>query len=112
LYDIFRKIARPGASPVVFILTDSQIKNENFLIPINDILNIGWISDLFPKEDIDAMVGGLRNEARGNGYSDNPESIGSYFYQKVKQNMKLVLCFSPVGDNFRIKSRKFPGIVN
>jgi len=23
----------------------------------------------------------------------------------------MVLCFSPVGDNFRIKSRKFPGII-
>jgi dynein heavy chain len=26
--------------------------------------------------------------------------------------MKLILCFSPVGDNFRIKSRKFPGLIN
>lgn len=25
--------------------------------------------------------------------------------------MKMILCFSPVGDNFRIKSRKFPGLV-
>ena len=23
----------------------------------------------------------------------------------------MILCFSPVGDNFRIKSRKFPGII-
>ena len=26
--------------------------------------------------------------------------------------MKLILCFSPVGDNFRIKARKFPGLIN
>jgi len=26
--------------------------------------------------------------------------------------MKLILCFSPVGDNFRIKSRKFPGLIS
>jgi len=23
----------------------------------------------------------------------------------------MILCFSPVGDNFRIKSRKFPGLI-
>jgi len=30
----------------------------------------------------------------------------------MKENMKLILCFSPVGDNFRIKSRKFPGLIS
>ena len=23
----------------------------------------------------------------------------------------MILCFSPVGDNFRVKSRKFPGLI-
>jgi len=46
------------------MLTDTQIKEESFLIPINDILNSGWISDLFPKEDVEAMMGNLRNEAK------------------------------------------------
>lgn len=30
----------------------------------------------------------------------------------MKENLKIILCFSPVGDNFRIKSRKFPGLIN
>jgi dynein heavy chain len=30
----------------------------------------------------------------------------------MQQKMKLILCFSPVGDNFRIKARKFPGLIN
>jgi dynein heavy chain len=61
------------------MMTDSQIKNESFLIPINDILNNGWISDLFPKEDVDALIGGLRNEAKGNGVPDTPEAMRAYF---------------------------------
>jgi len=24
----------------------------------------------------------------------------------------MILCFSPVGDNFRVKARKFPGLVS
>jgi len=33
-------------------------------------LNSGWISDLFPKEDVEAMIGNLRNEAKANGVPD------------------------------------------
>jgi len=40
------------------------------LIPINDMLNSGWIFDLFPKEDFDGMVGNNRAEAKGAGVAD------------------------------------------
>jgi dynein heavy chain len=94
------------------MITDAQIKEEVYLIPINDMLNSGWISDLFPKEDVDALVGNIRNEAKAAGYPDNQEGIMNYFMDKMRKNMKVVLCFSPVGDTMRIRSRKFPGIIN
>lgn len=31
---------------------------------------------------------------------------------KVRKNLHLALCFSPVGDAFRFRARKFPGIIN
>lgn len=31
---------------------------------------------------------------------------------KMRNNLKMIICFSPVGDNFRFKSRKFPALVN
>jgi len=80
-------------------------------VPINDILNNGWIQDLFPKEDVDGMVAGLRNEAKGAGIPDTADAMLAYFLETVKQKFKMILCFSPVGDNFRVKSRKFPGLV-
>lgn len=49
LSEMYRKIAKPNSSTRVYMITDSQIKTESFLIPINDMLNSGWISDLFPK---------------------------------------------------------------
>jgi dynein heavy chain, axonemal len=57
------------------------------------------------------MISGLRNEAKGAGVPDQNDAMQQYFLDKVRQNMKMILCFSPVGDNFRIKSRKFPGLV-
>jgi dynein heavy chain len=30
----------------------------------------------------------------------------------MRKNLHVVLCFSPVGDTMRVRSRKFPGIIN
>jgi dynein heavy chain len=49
LIEMYRKIGKPNSSSRVYMVTDSQIKNDTFLIPINDMLNSGWISDLFTK---------------------------------------------------------------
>ena len=58
---MYRKLAKPNSMTRCYMITDSQIKLESFLIPINDMLSSGWISDLFTKEDFDAMVSNLRN---------------------------------------------------
>ena len=43
------------------------------------------------------MVSNLRNEAKGNGVPDNIDALLSYFYDRMKKSLKLILCFSPVG---------------
>lgn len=58
---MYRKVAKPNANVRVYMITDSQIKTDQFLIPINDMLNSGWVSDLFTKEDFDALVNLIRN---------------------------------------------------
>ena len=76
---MYKKVAKPGSTPRVFMITDSQIKLESFLIPINDILSLGWVNDLFPKEDVDGMVSSLRNECKTNcpniGNNPTPEQL-------------------------------------
>ena len=70
LQEIYKRIAKPNANPRVFLITDVQIKEEKYLININDMLNSGWIFDLFSKEDTDGMVGSVRNESKGAGIPD------------------------------------------
>jgi dynein heavy chain len=40
------------------------------------------------------------------------KSCWDYFITKIRQNLHVVLAFSPVGDDFRNRARKFPAIVN
>lgn len=49
LAEMYRKLAKPNSAVRVYMVTDSQIKTDSFLIPINDMLNSGWVSDLFTK---------------------------------------------------------------
>ena len=98
--------------PIVFLMTDSQIVNEKFLVYINGMITSGWIPDLFAKEDMDNILGSIANEAKSVGIPDNPEARTAFFVSKVKKNLHVVLAFSPVGDTFRVRARRFPGLVN
>ncbi|GLD91669.1 hypothetical protein PINS_up000202 [Pythium insidiosum] len=93
---------------IVFMLTDSQITNEKFLIYLNDLLASGEIPDLFAVEDFDNIANVLSPVA---GTKDRKEVL-KFFQAEIRKRLHLCLCFSPVGDDFRNRARKFPALVN
>jgi dynein heavy chain len=108
---MYLKAGVQGAQ-ILFILTDGQITNDKFLVYINDILSSGWIPELFAKDELDGILGKVRAEAKQAGYLDTPDQLFEFFLSKARKNLHLALCFSPVGDAFRFRARKFPGIIN
>lgn len=50
---------------IMFLMTDAQIPNEQFLVMINDMLASGEIPDLFPDDEIENIIAGVRNEVKG-----------------------------------------------
>ena len=106
------KLAGVKDEPVCWILTDSQIVNEDFLVYINDFLSSGNIPDLFCREDKDDVINAVRNEVKAEGTIDTNDNCWEFFIEKVRRNMHLVFCMSPVGDHFRNWCRKFPALIN
>ena len=98
--------------PLVFLLTDTQIIDDKFLIYINGILSTGWIPGLFAQDEMDGIFAGIRNEAKAAGIIQTPEAQTEFFISRVRKFMHLILCFSPVGDTFKDRARRFPGIIN
>jgi len=96
----------------LFILTDSQIPQEKFLIYVNDILSAGYVPDLFAKDELDGIMGKIRSEAKSSGCEDTPNALFQFFVDKVRKNLHMGLCFSPVGEGFRKRARSFPGLIN
>lgn len=82
------------------------------MVYINDLLSSGWITELFPKDELDGLIGKIRSEAKAAGFMDTPDSLFEYFLDKVRKNLHLALAFSPVGDQFRFRARMFPGVIN
>ena len=97
---------------ILFLFTEGQITNERFLVYINDLLSSGEIADLFQAEDVDGIVNAVRPAVKSEGMLDSKDNCWKFFIDRIKKNLHMSLCFSPVGDAFRNRAKKFPAIIN
>ena len=95
-----------------FILTDGQIVNERMMVFLNDLLASGNIPDIFTKDVKDEFSNAVRGDCKQAGIVDTPENLWDFFVEKSRRFLHLCLCFSPVGDKFRIRARQFPALIN
>jgi dynein heavy chain len=113
----------------VFLFDDTQIIYESFLEDLNGILNTGEVAraaplralsvtraqvpNLFTTEEMVGIFEGLGAVARTEGVNvGNQAEMYSYFIKRVRNNLHVVLCLSPIGDAFRTRLRMFPALVN
>ena len=74
---------------MVFLMTDAQVADEKFLVLINDLLASGEIPDLFPDDEIENIINGVRNEVKGLGMEDSRENCWRFFIEKVRRTLKV-----------------------
>merc|ERR1719460_63473 len=97
---------------VTFLLTDAEVKHEGFLEYMNSILATGEIAGLFQKDERDGMCGEVRNDFVKDfpGADESLVNLYAYFLDRLKDNLHLVFCFSPVNAKFPIRAQKFPAV--
>jgi dynein heavy chain len=97
-------------------MTDAEVKKEEFLEYINMVLSTGEIPGLLAKDEKEVWLMDIRNDyvkEKSLGNADPPASdLMNYFVDRVRDNLHIVLCFSPVGQKFRDRARKFPALFN
>ena len=108
------RIAGLKGQGVTFIFTDNEIKDEAFLEFINNILSSGEVSNLFAKDEVDEILNDLIPIMKKELPRHPPtgENLYEYFIARVRMNLHIVLCFSPVGEKFRSRALKFPGLIS
>ncbi|KAM6127972.1 dynein axonemal heavy chain 8 [Pterocles gutturalis] len=99
---------------ITFIFTDNEIKEESFLEYVNNLLSSGEISNLFARDELDEITQGLMPVMKKEMPRCPPtfDNLYEYFLSRAKKNLHVVLCFSPVGEKFRARSLKFPGLIS
>lgn len=111
-----RKLYRQAGirnTPTVFLITDTQICHESFLEDINNILNSGMVPNLFESDDYEQVILGIRDECTKLKLDDlSRDGMFTFFINRVRANLHIVLCMSPIGDAFRRRCRMFPSLVN
>jgi len=97
-------------------MTDAEVKKEDFLEYINMLLSTGEIPGLLAKDDKEIMLGDITPayiKERGTPSVDpTPSELYTYLVDRLRDNLHIVLCFSPVGSKFRERARKFPALFN
>ncbi|BFI29560.1 dynein axonemal heavy chain [Marchantia polymorpha subsp. ruderalis] len=97
---------------VMFLFPDTQIKMEGFVEDINSLLNTGEVPNLYDAGDLGAICEGIRPRAKRAKRDGSRLELLSFFVDECNRNMRIALAFSPIGDTFRERLRKFPSLVN
>uniref|UniRef100_A0A674GHA2 Dynein axonemal heavy chain 3 n=1 Tax=Taeniopygia guttata TaxID=59729 RepID=A0A674GHA2_TAEGU len=103
-----------GNNNVSFLFCDNQIKDESFVEDINMLLNTGDVPNIFAADEKAEIVEKMQNAARleNRKIEATPLAMYSFFIERVKKNLHIVLAMSPIGDAFRNRLRMFPSLIN
>uniref|UniRef100_A0A3B4Z7I9 Dynein axonemal heavy chain 12 n=1 Tax=Stegastes partitus TaxID=144197 RepID=A0A3B4Z7I9_9TELE len=98
----------------VFLVTDAQIKDEAFLEDVDSVLNTGEVPNLFAIDEKQEIMESLRPIAQaGNKNLElSPLTLFAFFVARCRENLHIVVAFSPIGDAFRNRLRQFPSLIN
>ena len=63
-------------------------------------------------EDKDEIINGVRVICNQRKIIDTLDNINNLFVARVRENLHICLCMSPVGDTLRVRCRQFPSLIN
>ncbi|ETN06717.1 hypothetical protein PPTG_12758 [Phytophthora nicotianae INRA-310] len=108
------KTAGQAGKGVVFLLTEADIKDDSFLEQVNALLATGEVPGLFPRDELVAMASELRGAMQREcpDRADTLQNLTRFFHDRVRRNLHVVLCLSPVSARFADRCREFPHLVN
>ena len=95
-------IRKSNYNPQTLLLNDNNVEHNFILENINNLLNNGEIPGL------------LENDYANVQGNQQPDVNLTYeiFVENTRNNLHVLFCTSPVGENLRMRMRKFPALIN
>jgi len=115
--DIKIVLKKAGADnrPIVFLLNDTQIKEESWLEDVDSLLNSGEVNNIFAIDERINILELCREPAQraaGGEVELSPLEIFTFFISRCKDNLHICLGMSPIGTVLQTRLRMFPSLVN
>jgi dynein heavy chain len=107
LKDLYRKLGIQNKA-TTFLFADAHVVKETFLESINNMLASGTVPALFPEDEKESIFGQLDTPKD----FETREQKWNFFLSRCRDNLHMVLCFSPSGEALRVRARNFPALVS
>ncbi len=110
---LFKDTGVDGKSTAL-LMTENDLKDDSFMEIMNSMLTTCNVPGLFSREEMEALHGEVRARASLDRVliGETAHDAQTYYQLRVMQNFHIVLTFSPVGSNFRSRSRAYPGLIS
>lgn len=79
---------------------------------INAMLSSGEVPNLFDADELQEIREQITPDAKLEGVLETHQALFQFFLDRVRSNLRLIVCMSPTGDAFRNRLRMFPALVN
>jgi len=97
----------------VFIFSDNDVVQPSFLEDIQNMLNGGVVPNLYTPDELGQLRESLRRPyKRMVGGVETAEALEAFFFNNVKDNLHLSICFSPIGQAFKDYCKQYPALIN
>ncbi|XP_013149055.1 PREDICTED: dynein heavy chain 2, axonemal [Papilio polytes] len=100
------------AKQTTFIFNDTQIVEESFTEIMNNLLSSGEITNLYKPDEFEDIKQALEKAMKHANIMQTTESVYLFLVDRVRSNLRIVLCFSPIGEEFRNRIRQYPALIN
>nr|XP_034491996.1 dynein heavy chain 5, axonemal [Marmota flaviventris] len=110
---LYRTAGQQGKG-ITFIFTKHEGPDEKHLKHEKMPVLLFQVSNLFARDEIDEINSDLTLVMKKEHPRRPPtnENLCDYFMCRVRSNLHIVLCFSPVGEKFRNRALKFPALIS
>lgn len=98
----------------IFLVSDNEITHEGILTDIGSLLSTGEIPNLWPVDEKQEVLEMVRLDAQGGNRNIDvsPAQVFSFFVNRSKQKLHIILCFSPIGNTLRNRLIRYPSLLN
>ena len=98
--------------PLVFIFSDNDVVNELFLEDVNNLLSAGEVPNIYTNDELKDIREAMKKPAKKLKRPETPDGLYTLFIERVRHNMHICFCISPVGAQFRDYCRVYPSLIN